>query len=500
MVSTQFQPEIHCVLTAITKLSQYRTTAPSTQVDMSQPHRLDRADEPIPSTGDTAIEKTIEVLDLAFGPPAERGYDIRLWDGSVRRGTATPRADFSLFVRRRGGLRRMLLPPSELSIVEAFISNDIDIEGNVESAMDLGDVVGKRIQSLGGIARLIPKVIALPRDDEAPALSETRYERSLRLLTPRGRRSTESEIRFHYDVGNDFYELWLDPSMLYTCAYYRKESDDLATAQINKLNHICQKLRLKPGERLLDIGCGWGGLVMHAVENFGVTATGITLSAAQAEWAQRKIAQRGLSERCRVEVMDFRDLPPTARFDKISSVGVTEHVPEKQQPDYFARVFAVLEPAGLFLNHCEVSTRAARRTNTVGERFSRWLWKRDQFIDKYVFPDARLVPLASVIRSAESVGFEVRDVESLREHYMMTLRAWLRGLERRKADAIRLVGERTYRIWRLYMSAGAYGFRTAGINIVQTLLAKPDSEGRSDLPLTREDLYLPDAQKHPNNS
>lgn len=429
------------------------------------------------------------MLDLVFGPPFERSYDIRLWDGTLQHGGASPPADFSLFIRRRGALRRMLLPPSELSIVEALISNDIDIEGNVESAMGLADAIGKRIQSVGGIARLIPRVLALPRDDESPPLDESRYGRSLRLLTPRARKSAESEIRFHYDVGNDFYALWLDPGMLYTCAYYRKESDNLETAQINKLKHICRKLRLEPGERLLDIGCGWGGLVMHAAENYGVHATGITLSPAQAEWARRRIAEKGLGDRCSVEVMDFRDLPLSERFDKISSVGVTEHVPEDQQPAYFARAFAALEPGGLLLNHCEVSTRAARRTHSPGERISRWLWKRDQFIDKYVFPDAKLVPVASVIRSAESVGFEVRDVESLREHYVMTLRAWVRGLERRKGEAIRLVGERSYRVWRLYMSAGAFAFRTAGINIVQTLLARPDAAGRSNLPLTREDVY-----------
>jgi cyclopropane-fatty-acyl-phospholipid synthase len=191
-------------------------------------------------------------------------------------------------------------------------------------------------------------------------------------------------------------------------------------------------------------------------------------------------------------MMDFRDLPTNATYNKISSVGVTEHVPEDRQRDYFARIFQALEPAGLFLNHCEISTRAARRTNTIGERIGRRLWKRDQFIDKYVFPDAKLVPLASIVRSAERVGFEVRDIESLREHYMMTLRAWLRGLERRRADAIKLVGERTYRVWKLYMSAGAYGFRTAGINIVQTLLSKPTAGGRAGIPLTREDLYRAD--------
>ena len=456
---------------------------------MSQPHRVELINDNRPRPSDPAVGKTLAILNIALGPLRERPYDIRLWDGTVQRGGAVPAADFSLVIRRRGALRRMLLPPSELAIVESFISGDVEVEGNLESAMGLGDVIGSRIQSIGGIARLIPKLLTLPRADEPPALDASRYTRSLRLLTPKARRSSASEIRFHYDVGNDFYALWLDPRMLYTCGYYKSQSDDLATAQINKLNHICRKLRLQPGERMLDIGCGWGGLVIHAVENYGVIATGITLSAAQAEWAQKKISEKGLGDRCRVEVMDFRDLPANAHFEKISSVGVTEHIPEDQQPAYFARAFRALEPRGLFLNHCEVSTRAARRTNSIVERFNRWLWKRDQFIDKYVFPDAKLVPLASVIRSADSVGFEVRDVESLREHYTMTLRAWVRALERNEAAAIKLVGERTYRVWRLYMSAGAFGFRSASLNIVQTLLSKPDANGAAKIPLTREDIY-----------
>jgi cyclopropane-fatty-acyl-phospholipid synthase len=187
--------------------------------------------------------------------------------------------------------------------------------------------------------------------------------------------------------------------------------------------------------------------------------------------------------------MDFRDLPADARFHKMSSVGVTEHVPEGRQPAYFARAFEALLPGGLFLNHCETSNLAARRRHTLGERLERWMWKRDRFIDRYVFPDARLVPLGSIITSAESAGFETRDVESLREHYTLTLRAWLRSLERRRAEAIALVGERTYNVWRLYMSVSARGFDAGAINIVQTLLSKPTNAGRSGLPLTRDELY-----------
>jgi cyclopropane-fatty-acyl-phospholipid synthase len=462
---------------------------------MSQPNRIELTEDSAPGPTppqprqDPGIDRTIAVLDLAFGPPSERNYDLRLWDGTVQRGEAKPAADFSLFFRRRGALRRMLLPPSELTIVESLISGDVEIEGNMETAMYLSDTIGRNVQSGGGFARLLPRVMALPKDDEAPPLDETRYSRGLRLLTPRARKSTESEIQFHYDVGNDFYALWLDPRMIYTCAYYRKETDDLETAQVNKLDHICRKLRLQPGERFLDIGCGWGGMVIHAVENYGVRATGVTLSAAQAEWAQRKIAEKGIGDRCKVEAMDFRDLPANARFDKISSIGVTEHIPEDDQPTHFAQVFAALEPGGLFLNHCETSTRTARRTNSIGERFGRWLWKRDQFIDKYVFPDAKLVPLASIIRAAERVGFETRDVESLREHYAMTLRDWVKGLERHKAEASKLVGDRTYRVWRLYMSAAAFGFHTAGLNLIQTLLAKPRPDGNSSMPLTREYMY-----------
>lgn len=438
-----------------------------------------------PAPADPGLPAVDALLVRLFGDAEEREFDIHLWDGSVRPARAPPRAPFALHIRRRGALRRMLLPPSELSIAEAFLSGDVDIEGDLERGTSLGDRIAARVHSLSDAAALLPLVLALPSDDERPDPAAARHHRR------RGadRKSDAAEIRFHYDVGNEFYALWLDPRMVYTCAYFEHPDTDLATAQVAKLDHICRKLRLRPGHRLLDIGCGWGALVLHAVEHYGVQALGITLSAAQAEWGQARIRERGLADRCRVEVMDFRDLPGDARFDRVSSVGVTEHVPAEQQEAYFRRVYEVLEPGGLFMNHCEVSNRAARRTHGLAERLERWAWKRDQFIDRYVFPDARLVSLGSLITKAERVGFETRDVESLREHYTMTLRHWLRGLEARRDEAVALVGERTYRVWRLYMSVSAFAFDSAALNLAQALLSKPTADGRSGLPLTRRDLY-----------
>jgi cyclopropane-fatty-acyl-phospholipid synthase len=425
------------------------------------------------------------VAAAIFGKPAERGFAVRYWDGSVEPGVCEV-PPFTVVIRNAGALRAMLLPPSELSIVESYVSGGIDVEGDLEAAVRLGDGIGQRVRDGVAMARLIPLLLRLPR----PAGSGTRLLRFVRPddRTPQTRHGDASAIRHHYDVSNAFYALWLDPEMQYTCAYFRTDSEQLEEAQLNKLEHICRKLRLQRGERLLDIGCGWGGLVRYAASRYGVTAHGITLSAAQAEYAAARIAAEGLARSCSVEVRDYRDLAPPARFDKIVAVGVTEHVAADRQAAYFAAAHSVLEPGGLFLNHCEVSVQRARPT-TFRQRVADRLWRRNEFIEKYVFPDARLVPAAHVIASAEQVGFELRDVESLREHYAMTLRHWLRRLEAHGTEAKQLVGEHTYRVWRLYMSTGAEGFASGRINIIQTLLAKPDASGKSRLPLTREDRY-----------
>jgi cyclopropane-fatty-acyl-phospholipid synthase len=382
----------------------------------------------------------------------------------------------------------MLLPLSEMSLIEGYLSGDVDVEGSIEAASELPKLVARHVGSASQYARLLPLILALPSDHHVLA----KPWHQARRLWQHGKQHTATRdaraVRFHYDVSNEFYALWLDQRMVYSCAYFEDGVNDLDTAQAAKLNHICRKLRLAPGERLLDIGCGWGGLIQHAAEQYGADTVGITLSEAQATEARARISAAGLWNHCRVDVRDYRvptDEPP---FDKISSVGMVEHVGRDQLPAYFAAAYHALKPGGLFLNHGIVTLHGAR-PSSLGRRLKGALWREGAFIDRYVFPDGHLVPLADVIAAAEAAGFETRDVESLREHYARTLRHWVSRLEGRAADAIRLVGDPTYRVWRLYMSASAHAFDTASIGIVQTLFAKPDARGRSRLPSTRRDLY-----------
>ena len=334
----------------------------------------------------------------------------------------------------------------------------------------------------------MPRLLALPADD-LPTAPDAGGGTEAGVHGPEhSRRRDAAAVRYHYDVGNDFYSLWLDRRMVYSCAYFATGVEDLDAAQEAKLEHICRKLRLRPGERLLDVGCGWGGLVQYAAERYGIEATGITLSPAQAELARRRIAAAGLADRCQFEVRDYRDLPPGATFDKVVSVGMVEHVGRARLPTYFAKAHRLLRPGGLFLNHGIVVARPVRfpRLALRAERL-RGGW--DASIQRYVFPDGELLAPGEMVLHAEQAGFETRDVENLREHYALTLRHWVRRLEARHAEAASLVGERAYRVWCLYIAASAHGFATGKIGVVQTLLSKPDRRGASGLPLTRADLY-----------
>jgi cyclopropane-fatty-acyl-phospholipid synthase len=434
-----------------------------------------------------ALRRCRDVLLAVFGEPQQRSFDVKFWAGSVDHGS-NPRPPFTLVLNRPAALRRMLLPPNELSIVESYLSGDVEIEGSMEAASNLADAIGNRLHSPLAVAKLVGQVLQLPgkADDD---LNDARFPERAKKLGPRHTPVRDAAaIHFHYDVGNNFYKLWLDRRMVYSCAYFRSADDTLDVAQEAKLDLICRKLRLKPGERLLDIGCGWGGLVMYAAEHYGADATGITLSENQASFAKERIDKAGLGDRCRVAIRDYRTLAEGDDYDKIASIGMVEHVGLSHLPVYFESAFRALKAGGLFLNHGIVSLGEAR-PKSVTEKIFRKFWKADAFIDTYVFPDGKLTAADDVIAAAESTGFEVRDVESLREHYAMTLRHWVKSLEDKSRDAQAMVGSHTYRVWRLYMSASANAFAKAAINVIQTVLAKPDAAGRSNIPLTREDIY-----------
>ncbi len=439
-----------------------------------------------------ALAHAKAICALIFGDAGSRAFAIRYWDGVTEPAVSEP-TPFTFVVARAGGLRRMLLPPNELSIIEALLSGDVDLEGDVEQAMWMGDGINTRLKSPATLVSLVRHLVALPREEPGADVRVLRAEHTVGRVGALHVPDRDREaIRYHYDVGNDFYSLWLDPRMVYSCAYFADGTNpeaELEDAQLAKLDIICRKLRLRPGDRMLDVGCGWGALIMHATRHYGVTALGITLSAAQAGLARERIAAEGLGDRCRVELRDYRALDDLAPFDRISSVGMVEHVGVENLPTYFAALHRALRPGGLLLNHGIVSVGAARplpRWDWLEKR----IWKRDAFLDQYVFPDGRLGPLSAVIAGAEGAGFETRDVESLREHYALTLRAWLARLLRHRDEAIALTDERTVRIWRVYMSGSAFGFATGRLNIVQTLLAKTDADGQSEVPLRRADLLV----------
>jgi cyclopropane-fatty-acyl-phospholipid synthase len=414
----------------------------------------------------------MDLLDMLFGGYRGNQVAVRMWDGT-QWPDAAPRPA-TIVLHHPGALRQMFLPGSELGLAEAYLHDDFDIEGDIEAVFGLADHIGVATGGLLQRLRLARDLLRLPAGDGHEQGQRGRARLGGRQHSVQRDREA---VRYHYDVSNDFYALWLDQHMVYSCAYFERADEDLDAAQARKLDYLCRKLRLRPGQRLLDLGCGWGGLVIHAAQGYGVDVTGITLSQPQADLANERIAAAGLADRCRVWVRDYREMDPADRYDALVSVGMFEHVGEALLPTYFRLAYALLEPGGVFLNHGIANTVADPPVN--GPSFS----------DTYVFPDGELVPISTTARAAEEAGFEVRDVESLREHYALTLRHWVRRLEANHEQALAYVDEPTYRVWRLFMSGSAHGFTVGRLNIYQTLLVKPDENGSSSLPLTRAAWY-----------
>jgi cyclopropane-fatty-acyl-phospholipid synthase len=447
---------------------------------------------------DSTVSRSLAFLDQLF--PQPRNYVIQLGDQIELPAAAAP--TFRLVFKNIQGIKKLFSPPIELSLGEGYIHGDFDILGDIYTALGIVDTLAGQVQSLKKTLRLLGDYLSLPTQVVEKLSGRGPIELDGRVHTLERDRKA---IQYHYDVGNNFYAIWLDRNMQYSCGYFPTGTEDLDTAQVRKMEHICRKLRLQPGETLLDIGCGWGGLIRYAAQNYGIKSLGVTLSQNQAEYAQQKIIEQGLEGQARVELCDYRSLS-SASFDKIVSVGMYEHVGRSHLPEYFSHVYRLLKPGGLFLNHGialrekapkivedEVDGQPILR-QVKSPIWSRWLEKSllgvGSFSQKYIFPDGELELVSDANLFGEMAGFEVRDVENLREHYALTIRNWVKNLDTHRNEVEQVTDPVTYRTWRLYLASAVHGFESGSISVNQTLFSKPDN-GKSYLPLSREDLYQP---------
>lgn len=430
----------------------------------------------------TAMELSTSARVLQIVRRVFRDYPgnlaVRLWDGAtVSFGARGPAV--WLVLRDPRPLRDLVLFRDPLRLAEAYFRGGLDVEGDFYAALELKDYLRTLKLSAFEKADFLFKALFLGGgSDRVDAIPARRSVAALRPWRVHSKGANRRAIAFHYDVSNAFYRLWLDEQMVYSCAYFETPDDSLDQAQRNKLEYLCRKLRLSPGEHLLDIGCGWGALVRWAAQRHGVRAHGITLSREQYDHNQAQVEAAGLRDRVTVDLRDYRDLQGASCYDKIVSVGMFEHVGVRNLPQYFATAKRLLKPGGLFLNHGITQDREDWG-GTAGTRF----------INCYVFPDGELDTVANVQRAMERCGFEILDVEGLRRHYALTLRHWVRRLEDHRVEALREVPEQVYRIWRLYMAACALQFEQGDIGVYQVLAGQRDG-GLERVPLTRRDLYV----------
>lgn len=424
-------------------------------------------------TGDRPVAETLEpLLSRIFSHGL--AVEVRFWDGST-----FGRPDMgAVRFNRPEALRRIVWAPDELGLARAYVVGDIDVEGSMVDVLR-----ALQVGADGDTTALLRSTPELVRATRSVGGLGARPKPPVEELIPHGIRHSltrdRTAVGHHYDVGNEFYELVLGPSMTYSCARFTTSEATLEEAQSAKHELICRKLGLdRPSgdgdgrRRLLDVGCGWGSMAMHAASHHDVDVVGVTISTEQAAYARRQVDESGLGDRIEIRVQDYREVDD-GPYDAISSIGMAEHVGHKRMALYFQRLYDLLVPGGRLLNHAIASVGGSR----LGRR---------SFVNRYVFPDGELLDIADTVRSMERAGFEVRDVENLREHYDRTLRGWVDNLERNWDAAVELVGERRSRVWLMYMSGSVNGFEDAGLQLYQTLGVRLHADGTSEMPPTRD--------------
>ncbi|WP_420412433.1 class I SAM-dependent methyltransferase [Roseibium sp.] len=423
-------------------------------------------------TARKALEHIYRALELQFG--------FELWDGSTVPADAP--ANAMRIALSETALTRLLRKPNLKTVVDLYSQGQIDPRGGsiFDFAEKRPNIKGREVRKRLNKALLARSALSLAMGPAGPGMTEANGNDAGRTAD-RSSGSRKDDIAFHYDVSNDFYRLFLDPEMVYTCAYFKDWSNDLATAQKDKLDMICRKLRLQPGDRLLDIGCGWGALICHAAEHYGVTALGVTLAEEQLKLAEERIAERGLGDKVSVQLVDYRDLP-AGQFDKISSIGMFEAVGLDNYDNYFEAVRRLLRPRGIYLHHA-ITRRGKKDLKTFRRKRAEY-----KALVRYIFPGGEVDHIGWTLTNLEAHGFEVHDVEGWREHYARTTRLWANNLMNAKDEAIAEVGEEKYRLWLAYLTGVSLGFERGTINIFQTVATKR-TKGPSNMPPSREDLY-----------
>ncbi len=403
----------------------------------------------------TKVKGIIEILDSIFAK-SDKNFNIELWDKEVISYSDNPK--FIIKFLDKDVFIQLITNPNIMSFAQAFIDKKIDIEGDIFEAIKLKDDIAN---------------IEISNKDRVNLFFKTVSSHNTHTKA-----KDKQNISYHYDISNDFYSLFLGNTMMYSCAYFKQDNWNLDLAQQNKIEYICKKLRLKQGDKLLDIGCGWGSIIIYAAKKYNVIATGVTISKEQYKYVKHKIKQENLENKCFIELKDYRDIEGKELYNKIVSVGMFEHIGIKNLPIYFEHIKNLLKDDGIFLNHGITVKKENKLSKHEGE-----------FIQKYIFPGGELKNIGYIIDVMEDIKFDIIDVECLRQHYYKTLVCWAKNLESNKQEAIKLTNEYVYRMWLLYIIGCAINFEKNCISVYQVILTKQNKKSNFIMPLTREYMY-----------